>query len=270
MQLVTRWIIAVLRHRKFFSLGELNDTIRDLLRKLNERPFQKLPGCRKTQFETLERPAAQPLPANRYVFAEIIKQKVNIDYHVVAEDHFYSAPYQLRGQKVVLRITAKTVEILHKNERIFTHVRSYLKWKYTTIPEHMPDAHRAHAEWSPQRIIVWAKGIGDGTAELVAAILRSKAHPEQGYRSWLGILRLSRHYGPERVEAACKRALVTGRHRYIAVKEILLRGLDRQPLACAAPPEPTPIHHENIRGGEYYNTSNVGESDVTESDNRQA
>jgi transposase len=271
VQLVTRWILAVLRHRKFFSIRELNDAIRELLTKLNDRPFQKLPGCRKSQFEDLDRPAAKPLPGNRYEFAEIIKQKVNIDYHVVADSHFYSVPYQLRGQKIVLRLTIKTVEVLHKNIRIFTHVRNHQKWKYTTIPEHLPDAHRAHAEWSPQRIVGWAKGIGDSTAELVAAILRSKAHPEQGYRSWLGILRLSRHYGNERVEAACKRALLTGKHRYIAVKEILLRGLDRQPLPSRHVAfDQTPIHHENIRGGEYYNVSTNGESDASESDNRQA
>lgn len=266
VQLVTRWILAVLRHRKFFSLLEVNTAIRELLEKLNNRPFQKLPGSRKTQFELLDRPVAKALPQSRYVYTEIQKQRVNIDYHIVTDNHFYSVPYRLRGQQVILRVSSKTVEVLFKNQRIFTHIRSYQKWKYTTIPDHLPKNHLAHSEWSPERIISWAKAIGDKTAELVAKILESKAHPEQGYRSWLGILRLSRHYGKDRVEAACRRALFTGGYRYAAVKGILLRGLDQQPIPTDQTTiEPTPIHHENIRGGEYYNLSNAGGQSVSES-----
>lgn len=271
VQLVTRWILAVLRHRKFFSLRELNDAIRQLLTKLNNRAFQKLPGCRQSQFEALDRPAARLLPSCRYVFAEITTQRVNIDYHIVVDDHFYSVPYQLRSQKIVARFTTNTVEVLYKNQRIFTHNRSYQKWKYTTIPEHLPEAHRAQSEWTPTRIIEWAQTIGEGTAKLVTAILRSKAHPEQGYRAWLGIYRLSRHYGNERVEAACRRALLVGKHRYMAVKDILLRGLDRQPLpGNQGAIDSTPIDHENIRGAEYYNNSGLGERNADESDSGQA
>ncbi len=254
--LVTRWIIAALRHRRFFSLDELNDAVRELLEKLNTRPFQKTPGSRRTSFLDLDKLAAQPLPAMAYTYAEISKARVNIDYHVAVDDHFYSVPYQLRGEKVTARLTATTLEILYKNRRICTHRRSDSKWNYTTTPEHMPKAHRAHAEWTPSRIIDWAARTGEATACLVREIIKSRPHPEQGYRSALGVIRLVDRYGATRVEAACRRAISFQAYRYKYIKSILERGLDRQPTdGDAASAKAPPIIHENIRGSDYYRDS---------------
>lgn len=256
VQLVTRWILAALRNRKFFSLDELNSAIKELLERLNSKPFQKMPGSRRSLFETLDRPAAKALPETPYVYAEILRATINIDYHIVVDDHFYSAPYQLRGERVIVRLTENTVEILFKNKRIFTHHRSYKKWGYTTIPEHMPEAHRKHLEWTPSRIMSWAESIGPSTANVVKNILEAGQHPEQGYRGCLGIFRLGKQYGNARIEDACKRASVFEAYRYKHVKSILERGLDNQNPGSDEPAKVTPIHHENIRGNEYYHQFN--------------
>ena len=265
--LVTRWIIAVLRKRRFYSLEELNAAILELLKLLNAKPFQKLPGSRLTVFQNLDKPAALVLPSHRYVYAEVVKVRVNIDYHVSLDDHFYSVPFQLRGEQIRARMTAATIEILHKNRRIHTHARSYRKGDFTTVLEHMPKAHRAHVEWTPSRIIDWAARTGPNTAGLVQAIITERPHPEQGYRAALGIIRLSTRFGKDRLEAACGRALAFGAHRYRYVKSILERQLDRSvPLAL---PISAPIVHENIRGGNYYNFVKE-ESDANQRDCEQA
>lgn len=257
--LVTRWILAVLRHRKFFSLASLNAAIAKLLETLNDKPFQKLPGSRRSTFELLDRPAAQPLTQNRYVYAEVLGCRVNIDYHIAVDDHYYSVPYQLRGEKVAVRLTANAVEVLHKNRRIYTHSRSYKKWGYTTLREHMPDAHRRYLEWSPSRLLSWGETVGPATSEVVRTILESKSHPEQGYRSCLGVFRLGKSYNNERLEAACRRAIAFGRGSYKSVKSILECGLDRQPLAVGTT-NPVSIHHANIRGGDYYKAPTMEEA----------
>jgi transposase len=256
--LVTRWIIAALRHRRFFSLEELNEAILELLEKLNARPFQKLPGSRRSTFLDLDKPLAQSLPATPYTYAEITRARVNIDYHVSVDDHFYSVPYQLRGEKVTARLTTATLEILHKNRRICTHRRSHARWDFTTLPEHMPKAHRAHAEWTPSRIIDWAARTGETTALLVAEIIKSRPHPEQGYRSALGVIRLVDRYGAVRVEAACRRAVSFQAYRYKYVKSILERGLDRQPPSGEGAVKALPLVHENIRGSDYYRDTTGG------------
>lgn len=267
--LVTRWIIAALRHRRFFSLDELNEAIADLLERLNAKPFQKMPGSRRSVFLSLDKPNAQPLPATPYVYADVVKAKVNIDYHAAIFDHFYSAPYQLRGERVTARVTSTTVEILHNNRRVCTHRRSYEAWKHTTLPEHLPKAHRAHAEWTPSRIIDWAAKTGESTAKLVEEIIKSRAHPEQGYRAALGVIRLTDRYGKERVEAACRRAVAFQAYRYRYVKSILERGLDRQVNTGQTSPIAAPINHANIRGSDYYRDFMGGQS-ADERDAHQA
>lgn len=265
--LVTRWIVAVLRKRRFYSIEELNEAIFEQLERLNAKPFQKMPGSRLSVFQSLDKPAALPLPGQRYVYAEVVKARVNIDYHVALDDHFYSVPFQLRGEQIRARMTAMTVEILHKNRRIYTHARSYRKWDFTTVLEHMPKAHRAHVEWTPTRIIDWAAKAGPNTAGLVQKVITERAHPEQGYRAALGIIRLGSRYGNDRLEAACGRALAFGAHRYRYVKSILERQLDRGvPLS---PPKSAPIVHENIRGGNYYNFVKE-ECDADQRDREQA
>ena len=250
VRLVQMWILAALRKRQFFSLAELNDSIAELLVKLNQRPFRKLPGSRAELYATIDRPALQPLPAQRFVFAEWKKTRINIDYHVEVDGHYYSAPYQLVGKQVEMRFTSGTVEILYQGKRVASHVRSRKAHANTTLPEHRPKSHQQYLEWPPSRIVDWAAKTGPFTGRLVAALLAEKPHPEMGYRSALGVISLSRKYGPERVEAACTRAVRMKVHRYQSVKSILASGLDQEPLPqlIVRPP----VEHANIRGADYY------------------
>ena len=245
-----RWILASLRNVTFFSLVTANDAIRERLEWLNNRRFQKLEGTRRTLFEELDRPAMRPLPARPYEYAVWKQATVSIDYHVEVERHCYSVPYQLVGQRCDVRLSATVVEVLHRGRRVASHARSYRRG-YTTDPAHMPASHRRHLEWTPGRIVRWAEQTGPATAQVVAQVLASRPHPEQGFRSCLGILRLSRRFGAERLEAACRRAVAIQAFSYRSVESILKTGLDRQPLP--APPAVLPLRrHENVRGPAYY------------------
>ncbi|MGE0384263.1 MAG: IS21 family transposase, partial [Gammaproteobacteria bacterium] len=235
VQIVERWIMARLRNERFHALLPLNTAIAELLVELNTRPFQRLPGSRHSAFEQLDRPALKPLPPTRYELARYHQARVNIDYHIVLDRHYYSVPHALVGQQVELRATAATVEILHRGRRVAAHVRSHAAHQYTTVPEHMPAAHRAHLQWSPQRLIGWGGTIGPACAELVRQILHTRKHPEQGYRACLGLLRLGRDHGAQRLEAACARALTLGALSYRAVDSILKRKIESLPLTAAAP-----------------------------------
>jgi len=247
-----RWILAALRNRTFFSLEELNQAIREKLTILNNRKFQKLETTRAGLFKTIEKPALKPLPPQPYEFADWKKATVNIDYHVEVDRHYYSVPYQLVKKQVELRITASTIEILFKNRRVASHKRSYRKGGFTTDKAHRPKSHQKHLEWTPSRIIHWAAENSPHTKQLVTRIIGSKPHPEQGYRSCLGIIRLAKKYSPERLEAACQRALKINAFSYKSVNSILKKGLDKQALPFdETPPEITVIHH-NIRGSGYY------------------
>ncbi len=247
---VERQILARLRNRTFFSLKELNRTISKELKTLNEKPFQKLDGSRKSWYEELDKKALLPLPSERYIFAQWKTLKVNIDYHVELEKNYYSVPYQLVREKVDVRFTTFTVEILHKGKRITSHTRLSGTGKRSTNPEHMPDSHRKHLEWTPTRIINWAKKSGESTASLVEKLLNQKAHPEQAYRSCLGIIRLGDKYGSDRLEVACSRAIDCNGLSYGSVKSILQNGLDLvEPEKQNVLPLPS---HSNIRGASYY------------------
>ena len=252
VQMVERWIVAPLRHSRFFSLHELNAAIAEKLAELNEKPFQKLEGTRRGLFEDLDRPALRPLPQRPYEYAEWKKARVNIDYHVELAGHYYSVPYQLIKQPVELRITMNTVEILFKGRRVASHPRNAKRGAHTTEPSHMPEAHRRYLEWTPSRIMTWAAKTGPMTEALVTAVLESRRHPEQGFRSCLGILRLGKRYSPERLEAACARALACRALSYRSVESILKTGLDRQAIP-ETPPSPPAVIHPNIRGKQYYN-----------------
>jgi transposase len=250
---VERWVLAPLRHRTFFSLTELNQALRAQLQLLNHRPFEKLPTSREILFETLEKPALKPLPSHRFLFAEWKSAKVNIDYHVEVDRHYYSVPYQLIHQKVEVRFTETTVEIFFKGRRVASHLRSYRPGKPTTVSEHMPKSHQKYLEWTPSRLIAWAAKIGPSAQTLVTSILETRPHPEQGYRSCLGLLRLGKRYAPERLEAACARALRMKAYSYKNVESILKTGLDRQPLTVASSQTPSPLlDHSNLRGRQYY------------------
>jgi len=248
---VTRWILARLRNRTFFSLAELNEEIRALLTKLNDRPFRKMEGSRRSHFESMEKQALKPLPEQPFEFAEWKGALVNIDYHIDVTGHFYSVPYILKGQKVDVRYTAATVEVLHNGKRVASHVRSFLKGKYTTLKEHLPPSHREYLDWPPSRLVNWAKTIGPHAQKIVEAILTEPVYPVQGYRRCLGILRLGKQYGEERLEKACERALAIRSLSYQTVKSILKTGTDKRPLRRLQQ-EALPLDHDNIRGPRYF------------------
>ncbi|MGH8632894.1 MAG: IS21 family transposase [Burkholderiales bacterium] len=251
VQVVERWILARLRHRRFFSLVELNAAIAELLAELNDRPFKKLPGSRRSAFEALDRPALRPLPATRYEVARFKPVRVNIDYHVEIERHYYSVPHALVRQGLEARITRQTVELLHRGRRVASHALSTKRGGYTTAPEHMPASHRAHAEWTPGRLLNWAARIGPAVAALVKHLLETKPHPEQGYRACLGLLAAARKYGDARLAAACERALAIGSPTRRSVLSILAAGLDQKPLSTEQAEWQLPLH-ENVRGPTYY------------------
>ncbi len=257
MLVAQRVILAALRHWRFFSLAELNVAIRELLVGLNARPMKKLGVSRRELFEQLDQPALRPLPPTRYALAEWRVATVNIDYHVAVEHNYYSVPYQLVHQRVEVRLSVATVELILKGRRVASHRRRWGRGQYATDPAHMPHAHRAHAEWTPSRLITWAETTGPATAQLVAAILATKPHPEQGYRACLGIMRLGQRYGAPRVEAACARALRLDAPSYRTVQNILASGLDRVPTE-PAPAAPLPrLVHPNIRGSAYYTQEEI-------------
>ncbi len=257
-----RWILACLRNRRFFNLEELNAAIRELLDRLNARPFQKLEGCRRSAFEALDRPAMRPLPTHRYELGEWkLKVGVNIDYHLEYDDRFYSVPCELMNGKVDVRATATVVEVWHGGARVTSHARSYgPRGTAVTKPEHRPRAHREWGEWPPERLVRWAAQTGPKTAEVVAAILSHRTHPETGRRACLGLMRMGEKYGAGRVEAACSRAIAIGSPTYKSVDAILKSGLDK--VALPVESESKVVTHENIRGGDYFDRGEVKTEEI--------
>ena len=251
VQIAERWILAALRNHTFFSIEELNRAIAEKLQDLNNRKFQKMDASRKSLYETVDRPALKPLPSVPYQYAECKKVRVNIDYHIGIDDHYYSVPYQLVKEQVEAWVTTTTVEVLFKNRRVAVHPRSGEKYKHTTLTEHMPKAHQKYLQWTPSRIMDWAGKNGPNTRDLASCIMESRKHPEQGFRSCLGIMRLGKRYSPERLEAACGRALFLKAYSYKSVESILKANLDKQALPESSSVE-KPILHYNIRGREYY------------------
>jgi transposase len=248
---VERWILAALRHDKFFSLDELNEAMSELLDRLNQRRFRKREGSRAALYAEIDRPALQPLPTERYVLADWKTVRASIDYHVEIDRHFYSVPYQLAGQQLEARYTASAVELFQAGKRVASHARSFVPYRHTTISEHMPKSHQAHLGWTPSRLIHWAETVGVATAEVVRTILESRPHPEQGYRACLGIMRLGKTYSNQRVEAASQRALQLKACSYTSLHSILKRSLDRQLTLEPETGKPGP-RHENVRGACYY------------------
>jgi transposase len=252
--LVERWVLARLRHRQFFSLHELNQAIRGLLDALNDRPFKKLPGSRRSQFEALDRPALKPLPASRYEYAEWLPpRKVAPDSHLEVDGHYYSAPHPLIGQRLEVRLTSTGVEIFHQRNRVALHPRSDKRGSFTTQLEHLPTTQQLYLqEWTPGRFLNWAIEIGPSTRDLVRQLLESRRIQPQAYRSCFGLLSLAKRYSPTRLEAACSRALALGLPTRRSVLAILQKGLDQVALETDhSTPAPLP-HHANIRGAGYY------------------
>lgn len=248
--LATRWIVAKLRNRTFFTLAELNAAIAECVAALNERRSRHLGASRRELFETLERGALKALPAAPFEFAEWQQCRVGLDYHVDIDKHYYSVPHTLLKEKLWARKTARTVELFHNGKRVAAHVRSSSNRKPTTVREHMPSSHRRYADWTPERLQRMAARIGPRTAILVEVIIAEKTHPEQGFRASIGIVKLAKRYGAERLERACARALEIGARSYTSVVSILKNNLDR-----TRPEEPADgpaIVHANIRGPTYF------------------
>ena len=248
--IVEHWILAALRNHRFFSLAELNLAIAEKLIIFNQRALQKMKVSRKHLFETIDKPALAPLPAYRYEYAWWKKVRVNIDYHIEVDQHYYSVPYQLRGKQLEVSVTATTIAVFHKNRRVASHQKSHRKYHHTTLPEHMPKSHQKYLEWSPSRIINWAGKTGLFTQRMVTEIMQRRSHPEQGFRSCLGVMRLAKRYTPQRLEKACERAVAIGAFTYKNVESILKNGLDRQPLTPSV--QARCVIHPNIRGERYY------------------
>jgi len=260
VQVAERWILARLRNEEFSTLEAINARIAELLEDLNHRTMKRYGISRRELFERVEQGHLMPLPRERFVYCTFKRATVNIDYHIEYEGHFYSVPYQLRYEAepvVEVRATVNTIEVLYKHRRVASHVRNYDRGRHTTVPDHMPEAHRKHLEWTPSRLISWADKVGPNTSALLTKVLELRRHPEQGYRTCLGLLRLTKTFGNDRVEAACTRAMQSRAYSYRHVKSILENGLDRQPILPIVQPESghddiKPIEHENVRGRDYY------------------
>ncbi len=245
-----RQILAALRDRQFFQVGALNIALRAGVLALNAQPFQKLEGSRDSWFEAHERAVLLPLPAQPYELAVWEKARVNIDYHVVADKHYYSTPHALIHSELDVRLTQTTIEIFHQSKRVAAHARSFQPGLFTTVEEHRPKSHQRYLQWTPSRLVHWGEKVGPACGKLVEQILQSRPHPEMGFRSVLGIMRLGKGAGEARLEAACHRALHFGACSYRSIQSILEHQLDQQPLE-QEPPLLSPIH-QNVRGKDYY------------------
>jgi transposase len=251
VQVVQRWVLARLRNRRFFSLAELNQAIRELLHALNARQTRHLGASRRQLFEAIDQPALASLPTEPYQYAEWKKRRAGLDYHVEVDKHYYSVPRALAKQKLWARLADRTVEVFHKGKRVAAHMRGPANRRHTTITEHMPSSHRRHAGWTHERIRRDAAANGSNAKILIDVILRGKPHPEQGFRSCIGILRLAKTHGVDRLEAACGRALEIGATSYSSVASILKNNLDRRKPRQSATSGPA-IDHPNIRGPQYF------------------
>jgi len=250
VQVVERWILMRLRHHKFETIDEVNEAIAPLLVQLNNKPFQKLVGCRASVFTQIDAPALRALPAQGWEWAVFKTVKVHIDQHIEYEGHRYSVPHALVGVALEVRVTQHTVEVLHRGQRVASHARCAHKGSFTTVPEHLSAAHRAHMEWTPERLIHWGQDIGVATGSLVTRILQTRQHPEHGYRACLALLSLAKRFGKARLEAACLIALELGTTRSADVREILANGRDQ--VSPSTTPEWVSPVHANVRGPAHY------------------
>jgi transposase len=251
VQVVERWVLARLRNRTFFSLDELNRELRRLTSDLNARVMRHLGVSRRELFERLDCPALRPLPETPYEYAEWRRARVGLDYHIEVDARFYSVPYRLLREPVDVRVAARTIEIFHKGRRVAAHARGAAVRAHVTVDDHMPSHHRRFKDWTHKRVIKEAARVGVHASLLVETIMRSRRHPEQGFRSCVGILRLAKTYGPDRLEDACERALEIGAHAYSSVHSLLKNGLDRVARRQAQPDHVNP-DHGNVRGPGYY------------------
>lgn len=254
---VQRWILARIRNRTFFSLSELNAAIRELLVDLNGRPMRVTGKSRREQFESIDQAVLRPLPSTVFEPRDWKQCKVHIDYHVEVDGNFYSVPYQLVGQEIEARWTRGVVEIVHAGQRITSHERVHGRGRQVTKSEHMASSHRAHASWTPSRLIRWASQSGPAVGEFVELLMKEKPHPEMGFRAGMGLIRLGKEHGAQRLDAACRRALVMRSYSLKTIKNILSSGTDQLPLPIEQEIRSTLLLHENVRGGSYYDSEDI-------------
>jgi transposase len=253
VQIVTRWILAVLRHETFHSLAQLNQRMGELLTRLNQKPFQKLPGCRASQFAELDAPALKPLPDYPYHYTKVMLVLVGKDYHVDLEKHYYSVPHALQGKRLEAHLAEHTVTLYHAGKVVAEHPRSHRKGQHSSLPAHMPAHHQALLEWSPERLLGWAVSIGPYTTHWVDGFIRNVAHPAQAVRPCLALLGQSKTYGKERLEAACLRGYLTGANRLHNIRSMLKHGLEEQQLIANERQDPLQdIRHDNVHGEHYF------------------
>jgi transposase len=246
-----RWVLARLRNRRFFSLAELNAAIAQLVVDMNNRAFKKMPGSRQSLFSNVDRPALKELPEQPYEYAQWGLARVNIDCHIEVDGHYYSVPYRWVREQVDTRLTDHILEVFSKGKRLASHVRSFVRAKHSTTVEHLPANHQWYLSWSPERMTGWAERIGPSVKLVIEYLLKSRRHPQQAYRTCLGVLRLSKSYGANRLEAACLRALHVNAMSYRSIESMLKTGMDRHPLALDPTPSTLPAH-DNVRGPNYY------------------
>jgi transposase len=250
VQVAQRWILARLRHRRFFSLAELNAAIRRLLDELNMRVMRGYGASRADLFATLDRPHLQPLPPEPCAFARRKRARVAPDDHVEVDSSWYSVPFGLVRQEVDVRVCGAVVEIFHKGQRVASHPRCPGRHSHVTVPEHMPSAHRRHAEWTPARVLAQAARLGPSVVAFCETVMADRPHPEQGFRTSLGVLALARSFAPARLDAACRRGLSIRARSVASIRSILQAGPDRAFLEDGA--GQLPLRHANIRGQGYY------------------
>ncbi|MGH8629398.1 MAG: Mu transposase domain-containing protein [Burkholderiales bacterium] len=247
VQIVERWILARLRHARFFSLAALNQAIALLIDELNQKPFQKRDGSRASVFAAADRPALRPLPADRYEYATWKKSKVHLDYHVEIERRYYSVPHAWVGKTMSVRLTAQSVEIFHQGRRVAAHVRSPMQGTFTTLAAHRPVRHQAIVDLSHEKLLRRAEAIGPGTTGVLYAQIHARKHPEHALRASLGILRLAQDFSALELEAACNRTLALKSTSYRAIRALIQSGAPTQAELTLSLPE-----HDNVRGPSYY------------------
>lgn len=255
--IVTRWILAKLRKMTFFSVEDINAAIAELLWQLNERPFKKLPGCRRSRFEQLDKPMLKPLPGMPFEYAEwVSKQRVGKDYHVFVKGHYYSVPHEIVGEYVEARVTKNIVEILFKGKVITSHLRSYVEGGDTTLPAHQPASHRAYADLTPDKLKDWAHRIGPASLAAVQYQFESRPHAVLGLKPCASLKKLAKEYGQKRFEAACRRGQKIGSLTVTSIRSILRHNLDDDLEQDTRVQIPLPLH-DNIRGASYYEQRRV-------------
>jgi transposase len=258
VKIVYQCIFAPLRDRVFHTIDELNVAIREELEKLNNRVMQQYKKSRWEMFHDIEKEYLSPLPVETYQYQEYRRLKVQCNYHVYlsTDKHYYSVPYSYLGKHVELFYTPTSVEIFHNNQRIALHRRNQHTYGYTTVHEHLPPQHRYKDNWNSEKLLSWGESIGRHVRDVVDTILSRKTHPEQGFKSCMGILNLTKKYDHTRLDKACQKALMYEYVSYKGIENMLKNGVEEN-MQQELFKEYTHGIHENVRGQKYYKQEQI-------------